>query len=548
MEQQTYDVVVIGGGAAGLSGALALGRSRRSVLVVDSGEPRNAPAAHMQNVLGHDGKAPAELLAAGRAEISGYGAELVSGRAESAERDGDGFRVRLDDGREVRGRRLLVTTGLKDELPEVDGLAERWGRDVAHCPYCHGWELKDQRIGVVATGPLSALQAQMWRQISPHVLLLLNGLPRPGAEQAEQLAARGIPVVEEPIASLQVSGDRMTGVRLTTGEVVAVDAVVTGPRFVARSAVLESLGLKPVEMEMHGHSMGSRIVSDEQGATEVPGVWVAGNVTNLAATVSVAAAGGQTAAAAINLDLIAEDTRLAVTAYRERVTTMFEEEAWEERYRSKPAVWSGRPNPQLVAEAEGLDAGRALDVGCGEGADAVWLAKRGWQVTAVDISTVALERAAGHAADEGVAGQIAFKHADLRTEAPADRSYDLVSAQFMHLPPVARQELYANLARAVAPGGTLLIVGHHPSDLATTVGRMHFPDMLFTAEEIAATLNAAEQKADAAGRDAAGGKAAERDAAEWDVVAADARPRPFTDPQGREITIHDAVLVARRRA
>jgi thioredoxin reductase/2-polyprenyl-3-methyl-5-hydroxy-6-metoxy-1,4-benzoquinol methylase len=525
VEQQTYDVVVIGGGAAGLSGALALARSRRSVLVVDSGEPRNAPAAHMQNVLGHDGKSPAELYAAGRAEITGYGAEVLAGTAETAVREGDVFRVSLDGGREVRGRRLLVTTGLADELPEIEGLAERWGRDLAHCPYCHGWELRDQRIGVIATGPLSPLQAQMWRQLSPHVLLLLNGQARPAPEQAEELAARGMPVVEEAIASVQVVNDRLTGVRLVTGEVVAVDALVTGPRFVARSAFLESLGLKPADVEMHGHVMGSRIAGDEQGATSVPGVWVAGNVTNLSATVAVAVAGGQSAAAAINLDLIAEDIRVSIGEYRERVSTMFEEDAWEERYRSKPAIWSGRPNPHLVAEAEGLAKGRALDVGSGEGADSVWLAQQGWEVTAVDISTVALGRAAGHAADAGVADRITFSHADLRREAAAGSPYDLVSAQFMHLPPKARQELYARLAGAVAPGGTLLIVGHHPSDLATTVGRMHFPDMLFTAEEIAATL----------------------DAEQWEIVAADARPRPFTDAAGREITIHDAVLVARRR-
>ncbi|MEU4422024.1 bifunctional NAD(P)/FAD-dependent oxidoreductase/class I SAM-dependent methyltransferase [Actinoplanes sp. NPDC024001] len=525
MEQQTYDVVVVGGGAAGLGGALALARSRRSVLVVDSGEPRNAPAAHMQNVLGHDGKAPSELIAAGRAEVAGYGAELTEGRAVSAVRDGDVFRVTLDDGRAVRGRRLLVTTGLIDELPDVPGLAERWGRDVAHCPYCHGWELRDRRIGVLAAGPLSTHQAQMWRQISPKVVFLLNGQPEPSAEQAEELAARAVPVVAGRVVAVRTADDRLTGVELENGEVVALEAIAVGPRFVARSTVLESLGLKPADFEMNGFVLGTRIPADEMGATSVPGVWVAGNVTNLGATVAVAAAAGQTAGAAINMDLIAEDTRNAVAEYRHRIATMFEEDAWEERYRSKPAVWSGRPNPQLVAEAEQLSAGRALDVGSGEGADAVWLAQRGWQVTAVDISTVALERAAGHAADAGVSGRITFRHADLRSQAPEQRAYDLVSAQFMHLPPVARQELYAHLAGAVAPGGTLLIVGHHPSDLASGVGRMHFPDMMFTAEEIAAEL----------------------DAAEWEVVAADARPRPFTDPEGNPITIHDAVLVARRR-
>ncbi|GAA4957330.1 NAD(P)/FAD-dependent oxidoreductase [Actinoplanes utahensis] len=527
MDEQVYDVVVVGGGTAGLSGALTLGRSRRSVLVVDSGEPRNAPAAHMHNVLGRDGTPPADLLAAGWAELSGYGVERVRARAESAVREDAGFRVVLDGDRVVRGRRLLLATGLVDELPEIPGLAARWGRDVAHCPYCHGWELRDQRIGVIASGPMSIHQAHMWRQLSSHVLLLLNGGPGPGAEQAEELAARGIPVVAAPIEGLEITGGdgadgRLTGVRLDGGDVVALDAVVVGPRFTARSAVAESLGLAASPFEMNGFVMGSRIPANETGATAVPGVWAAGNVTNLGATVVVAMAGGQAAAAAINMDLIAEETREAVAGYRDRIATMFSEDAWEERYRGRDAVWSGQPNPVLVAEVSAMTAGRALDVGCGEGADAVWLADRGWQVTAVDISTVALGRAAGHAAAAGVAERIAFRHADLRQDPPGE-GYDLVSAQFMHLPPDARRELYTRLAAAVGPGGTLLVVGHHPSDLATSVGRMHFPDMLFTAEEIAALLPDG-----------------------WKVVTAESRPRTVTDPEGRVITIHDAVLVAER--
>ncbi|SDT81261.1 bifunctional NAD(P)/FAD-dependent oxidoreductase/class I SAM-dependent methyltransferase [Actinoplanes derwentensis] len=524
MEEQGYDVVVIGGGAAGLSGAMALARSRRSVLVVDSGEPRNAPAAHMHNVLGLDGVPPGELLAAGRAEIAGYGAEVVSARAESAVQDETGFRVTLDDGREVRGRRLLVTTGLVDELPEIPGLAGRWGRDVAHCPYCHGWELRDQRIGVITSGPMSVHQAQMWRQISPKVLLLLNGADEPAAPQAEELAARGVPVVPGVIEALETSEDRITGVRLTGGDVIALDAVVVAPKFTARSGFAESLGLAVSPFEMHGVTLGSRIAADEMGATSVPGVWVAGNVTNLGATVVIAMAAGQTAGAAINMDLIAEDTRQEVAGYRNRIATMFEEDAWEERYRGRDAIWSGRPNPVLVSETGDLSAGRALDVGCGEGADAVWLAQRGWQVTAVDISTVALGRAAGHAEAAGVAELVTVRHADLRHDEPGT-GYDLVSAQFMHGPPEMRRELYSRLAGAVAPGGLLLVVGHHPSDLATFVGRMHFPDMLFTPEEIAGLLTPGE----------------------WKIVTAEARPRPATDPEGRQIIIHDAVLVARRQ-
>jgi len=523
---ETYDVVVIGGGAAGLSGALALVRARRSVLVVDAGEPRNAPAGHVHNYLGREGTPPAELLATGREEVTRYGGEIVAGRIQAAAKDGDRFSVTLAGGHGVQARRLLVTTGLVDELPDVSGVTERWGRDVLHCPYCHGWEVRDRRIGVLATGPMALHQAHLWRQWSPHVLFLLHGVAAPGAEEAERLAARGITIVDGPVAGLEVAGDTLVGVRLASGEVVALDAVVVAPRFTARAGMLESLGLKPVDLEIDGHTVGSQIPADSTGATAVPGVWVAGNVADVRAQVLQAAAAGLNAGAAINADLVAEDTRDAVEDYRHRVSTMFDEAGWEERYRAKPAVWSGRPNPQLVAEAAGLTPGRALDVGCGEGADALWLAERGWRVTAADISTTALDRAAAHAAAAQLADRVDWTHNDLRQQPPAEGAYDLVSAQYMHLPSEARRNLFARLAAAVAPGGTLLIVGHHPSDLRTSAHRMHFPDMMFTGEEVAASL----------------------DPGTWDVLAAEARPRTVADPEGHEIVIHDAVLVARRHA
>ncbi|MBO0818466.1 MAG: NAD(P)/FAD-dependent oxidoreductase, partial [Actinobacteria bacterium] len=344
---ETYDVLVAGGGAAGLSGALALARAQRSVLVVDAGEPRNAPAGHVHNYLGREGTPPAGLLSAAREEVTRYGGQIVAGRAEAAARDGDGFVVTLDGGRRVRARRLLVTTGLVDELPDVPGLAGRWGRDVLGCPYCHGWEVRGRRIGVLATGPLAPEQANLWRQWSPHVMLLTHRTPAPGAEAAERLAARQITIVDGPVAALQVTDDTLTGVRLASGEVVALDAVVVAPRLTARTGLLASLGLKPADVELGGHVIGSQIPAGPDGATGVPGVWAAGNVANVRAQLIAAAAAGLNAGAAINADLVAADTRDALATYRHNVATMFEEAGWEERYRASPASWSGRPNPQL---------------------------------------------------------------------------------------------------------------------------------------------------------------------------------------------------------
>ncbi|HEY4602755.1 MAG TPA: bifunctional NAD(P)/FAD-dependent oxidoreductase/class I SAM-dependent methyltransferase [Blastococcus sp.] len=524
--EERYDVVVVGGGAAGLSGALALVRSRRRVLVIDAGSPRNAPAGHVHNFLTRDGTPPGDLLALGRAEVAGYGGEFVDGAVAAASRDDDGFVVTLADGREVRARRLLVTSGLVDELPDVPGLDERWGRDVLHCPYCHGWEVRDQPIGVLATGALAVHQALMFRQLSADVTLLLHTEAPLGPDEAEQLAARGVSVVEGEVAAVEVSEDRLSGVRLRSGDVVPLEALVVSPRFSARADVLLSLGLRTVELEMGGHVLGAYVAADAMGATEAPGVWVAGNVTDLRAQVISSAAAGLNAGAAINADLIAEDVRLAVADARQERLTMFEEPAWEERYRSAPAVWSRDPNAQLVAEASDLAPGRALDVGCGEGADAIWLAARGWRVTAVDFSTTALERGAASAEALGadVAARIEWCRADVRSWTPPAGSFDLVSAQFMHLPTDERRPLFQRLADAVAPGGTLLLVGHDVSDLVTGAHRVHAPDMFFTAEEVATSL----------------------DPGTWEVLVADARPRPAKSHEGEGITVRDAVVRARR--
>jgi len=318
-----YDVVVVGGGAAGLSGALMLARSRRSVVVIDAGAPRNAPADGVHGLLARDGITPAELLARGRAEVRGYGGHVVSGEVVAAAHDGDrvgalaredGFVVGLADGRTVLARRLLVTTGVVDELPELPGLRARWGRDVVHCPYCHGWEVRDQAIGVLASGPMAMHQAMLFRQLSADVVYFSHTTPPPTGVEAEQLAARGVTVVAGEVASLEIADDRLVGVRLSDGTVVARDVLAVAPRMVARGGVLAALGLAPVA---HPSGMGEHVPADATGRTGVPGVWVAGNVTEPAAQVGAAAAAAATAAANLNADLVAEDTRDAVAAYRD---------------------------------------------------------------------------------------------------------------------------------------------------------------------------------------------------------------------------------------
>jgi thioredoxin reductase len=271
----------------------------------------------VHNYLGREAAPPGELLASGRAEVAGYGGRFRDGRVAGVERaDDGGFRVVLSDGGSLSARRLLVTTGLVDELPDVPGVAELFGGDVLHCPYCHGWEVRDQPVGVLG-GPFGVHQALMWRQWTADVTLFQHTGPPPTDEEREQLAARGIPVVAGVVAGLETDGGRLTGVRLAGGEVHLRRALVVSPRFAARGGVLASLGLEPVPQEMNGHVIGSAVPADPSGATAVPGVWVAGNVADLRAQVIASAAAGLNAAAALNADLIAEDTRAAVVAARE---------------------------------------------------------------------------------------------------------------------------------------------------------------------------------------------------------------------------------------
>jgi SAM-dependent methyltransferase len=209
------------------------------------------------------------------------------------------------------------------------------------------------------------------------------------------------------------------------------------------------------------------------------------------------------------------------------MSDLFSEAAWDERYRSRDALWSGKPNPHLVCEAAELPPGLALDAGAGEGADAIWLAGRGWRVTAVEISGIAIERAAAHAAASGedIAGRIDWRHEDLTSWQPPAALFDLVTSHYMHLPDGPRSRMFASLAAAVAPAGMLLIVGHHPSDLQTTVPRPPLRELFYTGNDIEALLGAGE----------------------WDIVTNAAPGREATDPDGNAVTIHDTVFRARRR-
>lgn len=299
-----FDVLVVGGGAAGLTAAVVLARAGRAVAVVDAGAPRNAPAAHMHGFLSREGMPPADLLVAGRAEAAGYGAALIEGTVAAID---PGFLIGLADGSTLRARKVLIATGLRDEIPAIPGLRERWGRDVLHCPYCHGYEVRDQPLAVIGGTPEAVAHALLLVQWSADVLLF----PHSGSlstEQRERLDARGVRVQGGQVSHLSVQDDRIEAVVLADGTRFARAAVFVRPSFVPDNRLLAGLGCEIDE--------GGWVRHDSAGRTGTPGVFVAGNAADPRAQVITAAGQGSAAGIAINADLVEDDIAAAVAAHR----------------------------------------------------------------------------------------------------------------------------------------------------------------------------------------------------------------------------------------
>ncbi|WP_063039036.1 NAD(P)/FAD-dependent oxidoreductase [Nocardia grenadensis] len=294
-----WDSIIIGGGAAGLSAGVVLTRAQFATLVVDGGEPRNGPAEHMHGYLTQDGMAPKEFVARGRSELSRYGGTLVQAVVVEARSTSDGtFELRLDDGSALRTRSLLVATGLTDELPDISGLSERWASTVHHCPHCHGYEVRGRSIAVIgnpATAMTSAVSvhlAALMRRYSSSVTFCTNGTDVSTAER-QRLTAYGVSLIDAHVTKVatpaSTAGGNSVGIELDNGKAVACEAIFVAPRPVPHGAILVTLGA--------GTDPTSGLVAvDSQGATDVPGLWAAGNVVSPRAQVITAAGAGSTAA------------------------------------------------------------------------------------------------------------------------------------------------------------------------------------------------------------------------------------------------------------
>lgn len=311
MDGKTWDVIVVGGASAGLSAALMLVRARRRVLVLDGGAPRNAVAPHMHGVLGHDGRSPLDLVADGRREVEGYGGVLRAARVTSIDAEGAGgtsFVVATEDGSRERTRRVVAATGLRDELPDIPGMAEQWGRGVVVCPYCDGYESRDARIAVIGTSPMSVHQAQLLRQWSADVTYFPNGVGAPDDGAVRAFDARRIRVDHRAVTGVVGGAGALVGIGTGDGATVPVDRVFTGPVPKPNDGLLRRLGVDLVE----GGMTDGWVAVDVNGATSVRGVWAVGNVVDPRANVPVSMGQGAFAGGAVNADLIEEDTALAI--------------------------------------------------------------------------------------------------------------------------------------------------------------------------------------------------------------------------------------------
>ena len=342
MTSTHYDAIVIGGGAAGLSAAQALGRSLRKTLVIDAGAPRNRFAARMHNVLGHDGIPPLELLERGRAEARGYGVEFASGTVVAVRElaDESGLSVDFRGSTPSESERagsaesatvaaetagtagtagtatvtagiLIVATGVSDTLPDVPGLAEYWGSSVLHCPYCHGWEVRGSRLAVLATSPMSLHQATLIRQWSEQFTVFSAEIGELDPAVAEALRARGTAIVPDPVIEVLGDGERVTGVRTADGVEHPIDAIFTMGTLTAHDGFLSELQLDRTDMPF-----GSFLAVDAAGRTSHPRIWAIGNIANPMATVPIAMGAGAMAGGAANFVLVEDDVAAALGAVR----------------------------------------------------------------------------------------------------------------------------------------------------------------------------------------------------------------------------------------
>ncbi len=300
--QSPFEVIIVGGSYAGLSAAMALGRSLRRVLVIDSGAPCNRQTPHSHNFLTRDGETPAAIAAEAKRQVLAYPTvQWREGRAVAGEKSETGFVVQTEAGETFRAEKLLFATGVRDLMPELDGFAACWGISVLHCPYCHGYEVHGQPLGVLANGEAALEFGRLIHHWSRDLTLFTNGPATFPDSHRQELDQRGIRIVEQPIRALDHRQGRLRQVVFENGEAHALTALFARVPFRQHCPLPEALGCQLTDA---GH-----LRVDDMQQTTVAGVFAAGDNTTGFRTVSFATAAGTKAGAIINHQLIGESSR-----------------------------------------------------------------------------------------------------------------------------------------------------------------------------------------------------------------------------------------------
>ena len=446
--------------------------------------------------------------------------------------------VRLESGESHRGRALILATGITDALPDIPGLAEHWGTTVLHCPYCHGWEVRDQRLGVLTTSPVGLHQALLIRQWSDDVTVFTAGLGGLDPADERRLLARGVRLVAEPVVEVLSDQGRLSAVRTADGGVVELDAVFTAGSAVPHDGLVAHLGLARED-----GPLGSFLAVDTTGKTSSDRIWAVGNVVSPMANVPVSIAAGTMSGAFVNAVLVGHDFDDAVTATQDPAGVSASA-YWEDRYAGSDRMWSGRVNATTAEVVRGLPPGDALDLGCGEGGDAVWLAEQGWRVTALDVSPTAVARGAAGAATRDVGDRITWISHDLSTWR-TDGTFDLVTASFFHSTVVLpRTTILRRAADQVRDGGHLLLVSHvfeteedyPPWADRSDIDNEHNHDHGSPGQHQPVLLTPSQEIAELG-----------LDPAQWTVELEEIRRREATGPDGKQTALlKDGVVLLRR--
>jgi thioredoxin reductase len=312
-----WDCIIVGGGAAGLSAALVLGRARRRTLLVDAGQQSNLPAHGIGGLLGHDGRNPAELYETGRRELSTYpSVEVRTGEVETGERTDGGFVLQLADGTRERTRRVLLATGMEYRPPELPGLEQLWGGSAFHCPFCHGWEMRDRPLAVLARGQRAVHSALLLRGWSDDIVVLTDGPAELEDDDRARLAGANITIDERRVVELVSDNGELSAVALADGTRLARKGVLVATTLHQRSTLADQLGADSAEPTPLAQNP---IAVDGFYRTTAPGVFAAGDLSMQMPQVAAAIASGSHAAAAVVQSLMADEYGLATPEGRQRV-------------------------------------------------------------------------------------------------------------------------------------------------------------------------------------------------------------------------------------